>query len=569
MPSSRFSSSSLCAAVSLVIVLASVVRIVATYPHTAQAFDEPCHVSAGIEFLDRGTYTLDAVHPPLARIAIATPLYVAGERYPQLPPNDPASSNYNVVGNHILYDSGHLLRNLTLARLGVLPFFMLGALIVYLWTKQIAGDIPALIAVFLYVTTPTVLAFSSIAYTDIVAASTQLAAMFIFSLWLETPDRVRTIWLGLAIGMAFLAKLTSLLFLPAAAIAIVLVWFAGNRHQGARQNFAFGKLLAAGALAAVLVWAGYGFSFRPLHEATGITAASMPSFQHFPGPVRNVARSLVLRDPRLPAPELLHGIALAWSLNGTPAQSYLLGHIKYGGWWYFYLVALGVKLPLPLLVLFVVSIVLLIKYERDAKIFFPLAALAAILLITTRVNYQVGVRHILVAFPLIAMVAALGVRTMLEQFRWRSIAFALLAAFLGWQAVESARAQSDFLAYFNESAGSDPSKVLVTGCDLDCGQDLFRLADELHSRHITACTLAIWSSADIDRSNLPHNDPVDAAAHFHGCVALSARALRIGDVLHQTYGPDEFSALEHYRPTAIVGRTIRLYDIPSDEATRK
>ena len=72
-------------------------RIVLSYSHTAQAFDEPCHVAAGMEFLDRGTYILHAVHPTLARIAIALPLYLVGERYPVLPVEDPGSGNYNVV----------------------------------------------------------------------------------------------------------------------------------------------------------------------------------------------------------------------------------------------------------------------------------------------------------------------------------------------------------------------------------------------------------------------------------------------------------------------------------------
>jgi hypothetical protein len=114
-----------------VLALVAVIRIVSTYSLTAQAFDEPCHVAAAIELLDRHTYTLDPVHPPLARIAIGLPLYLAGERYPQLPPPDHGIT-YNDVGNAVLYGSGHYVRNLALARLGVLPFFLLATAIVFL-----------------------------------------------------------------------------------------------------------------------------------------------------------------------------------------------------------------------------------------------------------------------------------------------------------------------------------------------------------------------------------------------------------------------------------------------------
>jgi hypothetical protein len=549
----------LLAAFSTILVLIAAGRIVLSYSHTAQAFDEPCHVAAGMEFLDNGTYILDAVHPTLARIAIALPLYLAGERYPALPVEDPGSGNYNVVGNHVLYDSGHFHRNLILARLGVLPFFLLGAFVVYLWTRDIGGHLAAVIAVFLYTTTPTILAFSSIAYTDIVAAATQLTAMFTFCRWLQRPDLRRTIVLGFALGIAFLAKLTTVLFVPAATLAIAVVWYARERKKPSRVPFATVRLLAALALAAVVIWAGYRFSLRPLQEATGINPASMPSFQHFPRSLRATAQAVVLRNPRLPAPELLHGVALAWALDQSPSPSYLFGHLRSGGWWYFFLVGLGAKLPLPLLLLFAAAVVVLLRH-RETGALFPIVALGAVLLITFHVSYQVGIRHILIAVPLITIVAGLGIGSLLQRANWRSSAGMAVIVLLGWQAAESGSAQSDFLAYFNQLAGKDPSSVLVTGCDLDCGQDLFRLARELHARNTTECTLLVWSSADIARSDLPPNGS-DNSSDVHGCVALSSRAFRLGDVLHHSYGPGYFSWLNNYQPVAIVGRTIRLYEI--------
>jgi len=559
-------------AVSAIVVLIGAVRIVLSYAQTGQAFDEPCHVAAGMEFLAKGTYLLDPVHPTLARIAIALPLRLAGERYPDLAATDPDSHNYNVVGNHILYDSGHLLRNLVLARLGVLPFFLLGAFVVYLWTRELGDDLAATIAVFLYTTTPPILAFSSIAYTDIVAASTQLAAMFTFYRWLQRPDVGRTVWLGFTLGIALLAKLTTVLFVPTAALGIVAVWYFRERSRPSRISFATARMLAAVALAAVIVWAGYRFSMRPLQEATGITASSMPSFQNFPHAVRKSAQAVVLWNPRLPAPELLHGVALAWALNRLGSASYLLGQIKSGGWWYFYLLALGVKLPLPMLLMFGAAIFALLKY-KETSMLFPLAALGAVLLITLHVSYQVGMRHILVAVLLITIVSGLGIGTLVRRTNGLAVAGIAIVALLVWQAGESAAAQSDFLAYFNEFAGKDPSYVLVTGCDLDCGQDLFRLARELHARNTSQCTLLVWSSADITRSNLPVNEMENPALEnstaLHGCVALSSRAFRLGDVFHHSYGPGYFSWLNNYQPVANVGRTIRLYEIPQRVGTQE
>src|SRR5438105_4119008 len=100
-----------------------------------------------------------------------------------------------------------------------------------------------------------------------------------------------------------------------------------------------------------LVWAGYGFSAAHLAEGMGLSVSSLPSFQHFPGPVRGLARRIVSADPLVPAPAFIKGVATAWSLNHTAPPSYLLGKIKNGGWWYFFLVSVGVKTPLAFLVL--------------------------------------------------------------------------------------------------------------------------------------------------------------------------------------------------------------------------
>ena len=563
-------------ALACAIVLVSVVRILASYGTTAQAFDEPCHVAAGIEFLDHGSYALDPVHPPLARIAIGLPLVLAGERYPQLPDTDPGRHDYNVVGNHILYDSGHFARNLVLARLGVLPFFVLGAWVVYRWAKYLSGNTGAIIAVFLFCTTPTVLAFSSIAYTDIVAAATQLAAMFCFARWLETPTRSRTLLMAVAFGLALLAKFTTLLYLPAACFVMAGVWIWKRRHTesfdwAARSR----KLLVVLAIALLIVWGGYRFSIRRLHEVTGITASNLPSFQHLPPPMRSPARRLVLYDPLLPAPELLNGLASAWFLNKVGTQSYLLEHKKTGGWWYFFFLALGVKTPLPLLFLFGVgSATLLARQNLIAMM--PLAALFGVLLITMRVSYQVGTRHVLVALPLAAVITGVGIAALVERLyrpwqlaanqpaqNWRfAWSVSLVVLLLGWQVSESLKAQPDFLAYFNQLAGKDPSAVLVMGCDLDCGEDLYRLASELHQRHVDHLTLAIWSSADITHYGLPDYQIADEAKPLQGWVALSSRASRIGDVLHQSVPTAYLAQLEKQTPVANIGKTIRLYHLP-------
>jgi hypothetical protein len=262
----------------------------------------------------------------------------------------------------------------------------------------------------------------------------------------------------------------------------------------------------------------------------------------------------------------MHGLAEAWVLNRAKSESYLLGQIRLGGWWYFFFDALLVKLPLPLLIAFVIGLISAVKFRRVDDLY-PLAALCGVLLVTSRVNYQVGTRHVLLCVLLITITAALGLGALLDR-EWRKpIAVSLLVLLLAWQVIESARAQTNLLAYFNEVAGPDPSKILVTGCDLDCGQDMYALSRELRSRGITRFTLAAWTSADMDSLGLPPFEVPVPGQRPSGWIAVSARAIRTGDVLHESLSPRSFDWLENYKPVTRVGKTIRLYYVDPNITT--
>src|SRR5438270_10797597 len=70
------------AVVAIAAVLFATVRIVATYPVFSHTTDEPAHIAAGMEWLQRGTYTWEPQHPPLARVAAARGPYLLGRRSP-------------------------------------------------------------------------------------------------------------------------------------------------------------------------------------------------------------------------------------------------------------------------------------------------------------------------------------------------------------------------------------------------------------------------------------------------------------------------------------------------------
>jgi hypothetical protein len=579
------------AAVAAIFVVIAIVRIVSSYSHTAQASDEPLHVGASVELVDKGTYTLDPVHPPLSRFAMGVPLYFAGARYPDLA--EPDASDVNVVGNVILNQSGGYLRTLTIARLGVLPFFVLACAVVFLWAYTKYGGLAGVSAVALFSTVPIVLAFSSIAYTDMAAASTQALACWRIAVWLDRRDLGSTLWMGLGVGLALLAKETSCLFLPACFVSLVsLQWVvgriektpqAGSDSESTKRSYKKTVLdiAAAAVVVCAVVWAGYGFSMGPLKESLQVSPDSPISLHHFPGPVAKIASEVMKDDPLVPAPALLTGMRTAWFLNQGRPASYLLGHIKHGGWWYFFLLGVGVKSPIPFLLLAIAGLVCIGKFAKEGRwtALAPAACAFAILLVTMPANYDEGVRQVLAVFPLLAIVAGCGCSYLwhlqghlqehlqghLQEGRWGWGRVALVVLLL-WQVVSTVRAGHDTIAYFNELAGSDPSRVLVSGCDFDCGQDLFALVHELRARHVTHANFALWTSADLRAMGLPEFDIPEPYQPVTGWFAISLRAWRLGDFrrrpFHEQYPPDAFDWLDQYQPVARVGKTILLYHIP-------
>ncbi len=553
--------------------LIAIGRIVFTYRVTSVAWDEPCHIAAGVEFIDKGTYTLGPIHPPLSRVAIGLPVYLAGGRIPKFSDENLMHHDYYEVGARIIYDGGHYDRNLTLARLGVLPFFIVTTVLVFWWTRSLFGRLAALAAAVLFTTTPTILAFAGLAYTDMTTACTQFAALIAFAAWLRKPTRGRTVLFAVALGLALLSKMTTLLYLPACMAGILVCkWVVGRRQESfeeksARRGSKFQWLARIGVVAAivlVIMWGGYRFSIGHVQEDMGLSPQSMPSFQHFPGPVRSLARRAVIEDWAVPAPAFIKGFSIAWLLNDLRGPSSMLGTTANGGPWYFYFVALAVKAPLALLVLWVAGMCSLHAAirRREWMPLVPAVAVLMALIAATVVQYKEGVRHILVVFPLLAVVAGQGAAFLWKlPGRWPVLGRTAVLGLIAWQCVSSIAAGRDFISYFNALAGSDPSKIYITGCDLDCGQDVFRLAEEVRKRNITVLNIALWSSADIYQMGLPKLEILEPYRPVTGWVAISIRSLRFAHVFHKSYPPDSFSWLNQYKPVQLVGRSIFLYYI--------
>jgi hypothetical protein len=249
-------------------------------------------------------------------------------------------------------------------------------------------------------------------------------------------------------------------------------------------------------------------------------------------------------------------LAVEWH-NQHGHLSYLLGRTDLDGWWYFYPVALAVKTPLPLLLLGLGGLGMLAWRgwrARDIYTIAPPACFLSILVFCCLYSHiNIGVRHVLIAYPLLAIGAGHALHQAWRH--WRApLARVALAALLAWQLATLVFAYPDYLAYFNAFAGDHPERILVDS-DLDWGgQDLRRLEQVLARRGVRQLWLGYKGTADLAREPLPPFTPLKPGQPVSGWVAITMLTLQ--------ENPAGYGWLLRYPPVQRVGRSFNLYYIP-------
>ena len=541
-----------------------VVRIISTYHVFSQTTDEPAHVATGMEWLQWGTYTFEPLHPPLARVAVAIGPYLSGLRL-----ND--HQNLWIEGNELLLARGRYLHDLSLARSGVLPFFFLATLLVWYWARVRYGEGPALVAAFLFTTSPVILAHSGLATTDMALTATLTAALLTYVNFLENPTYPRSVIFAVAAALAVLSKFSALVFLPACGFTLLLTrWLAGQykKESGLAASLAsWGRAVALAAVVMfVIVWAGYRFSVSSVTDAASRPHYTIDQLVGTKGILHNVAYAAA-EHSFIPATAFFRGLAKLRFKESTGHKSYLLGHVRQTGWWYFFPVALAVKSTIPFLIFAGLGIFYLAKSARlqgaNWIALAPVVAALTILLVCLPSHINIGVRHILPIYPLLAIIGGVGACRFWTSARQTYAGPVMILTLLAWQLISSVRAHPDYVAYFNQFAGSHPEHILIDS-DLDWGQDLLRLSMALQQRHIDEISIAYAGSSklDLSRFGLPPFQVLVPHEPVTGWIAISLLPLKIG-------GPglpdDSFSWLDAYKPVALVGRSIRLYYVPQPD----
>jgi hypothetical protein len=549
----------------IALILVAVLRIVGTYGVLNNTVDEPLHIAAGMEWLDHGTYEYEAMHPPLRAVFAIGPRLLGGHYH--------GAPDLMKEGNRILYDDGEYWRMLTSARVAALPFLALTAVLVFVWARRVAGPLAGLFAVLAYTTLPLALAHAGFATTDTLLAATLTCVLLAWGRWLARPAYARAALLGAAIAVSMYAKLSTLLFVGVIVAVTGALWLLhapGTARAQAPDRFAarLGRAAGAAALAALalvlVLWAAYRFTLEPALAAAGRPHLRVDALVGAAGLLHDIAYAVV--ELPIPARNMLLGLVELTQLNDVIPASYFHGRPIEAGAVAFFPVGILIKTPIAFLLLMAAGTVLLLR--RALRSDEPLALLPAVapLLIVAAClpsHINLGMRHVLGAFPLLAVCAGTAAAWLWQSWpaaaAWQRVAGrGAVVLLFGWQLLAGIRAHPDYLAYFNECCAANPQRWLVNS-DLDWGQDLQRLALELRRRGVEHVHIAYFGTADIERHGLPPHDALVPYRPVQGWVAISEFRVALG-AWEPPY--DQYGWLRDYQPVARVGSSIRLYNIP-------
>jgi hypothetical protein len=479
--------------------------------------DEIYDVPSGLAHWQTGNLSLDRVNRPLPRMLAVLPMMMASPKadYHRLRDHPGVREEYLVGPDFVTANGARSLDLFRLGRLSGVAWSLIGCWLVYRWAKELYGEAGGCIGLAMWCFEPSVLAFAPTVIPDVPATVAALAATYVFWHFLRRRTWPLAFWSGLLLGVAQLTKYT---LLTLYVIWPILWWL--RRHSkppaprpGRGDAAEVRKLLLIAGVSLLMINLGYGLKgcLRPMGEFefvsrtfAGEPPAGMTIFDH--GLTGNRFRNTWLATLLVPLPrDYVGGIDMQRRDFEGRFRSYLAGEWRGRGWWYYYLYALAVKVPLGIWALAICGFVLAgtrpffrATWTDDAALLVTGGGILAFVSSQTGFNHHM--RYILPIFPFVFISAG-----KLGAFWSTPVCLphaakvrVLVIVLLFWAGAASLSVYPHSMSYFNELAGGPMrghDHLLYS--NIDWGQDLLFLKDWI-AKHPEARPLGLAYCNDLD-----------------------------------------------------------------------
>jgi hypothetical protein len=557
--------------------------------------DEGAHVLSGLEAWQAGRNDLYPVNPPLVKLLASLGVLTL---HPALPAN--LQSAVSLEDQLIRANPGRLEELTARGRYPIVALSLIGGWVVFSWSRRLFGAAAGLVGLTLWAFCPNILCWSGTATVDLGATVFGLIAVYALWCYSRRPCFLNACVVGWTLGLAVLSKFTLLVLYPIFFALWFLAWWQKPTPERASKTlthwFQFGLAML---LSAIVVNGGYGFEGSGTRLGAFEFQSLALTHSHDGTRINRFRETCVERLP-VPLPEwFVRGLDIQKCRAEQLGPGYLGGQWRQGGWWYFYLYVLAVKVPLGTWLLAGLCLFLILlssgyraSFNDECMLFLPAAAI--VFLISTQMrDVYASIRYILPALPFVfiwlsragalmeELWEAIRGRTARLMAR-RSVGLAcgvgFLCSCLAWNVSEALWVHPHYLSYFNELAGGPESgwKHLLES-NMDWGQDL-RFLKRWLDEHPEArrIRLAYYGGVDphlvgLDYISVPRRSsalkPLRPGWYAVSVNLLCGAGLPLYDedgrlILTQ---PGELTYFQSYKPVAKAGYSIFIYHLTSED----
>ena len=173
-------------------------------PKLSATVDEVAHLPAGYTYWATRDFRMNPEHPPLAKLVAALPLLALKPKLDLTWPEWSAATEA-IFGYGFLY-TNNADRLLFWGRLPMTLIAVLGALVVFLWAREMFGPAPGLFALGLCAFSPNLLAHGMLVTTDVPLAVFGTLALYLVWKHRKQQSVIMSAGAGLATGAAMACK---------------------------------------------------------------------------------------------------------------------------------------------------------------------------------------------------------------------------------------------------------------------------------------------------------------------------------------------------------------------------
>ncbi|MBI5049222.1 MAG: glycosyltransferase family 39 protein [Deltaproteobacteria bacterium] len=550
----------------------------------SNTWDESGHLLSGYAYVKSRIDYLEPSHPVLGRLIPALPLLFFDLRF------EPGKVNaQNAPGSDFYpYSLKFLFENNTdgkklffYSRVFMIALGIILGIHIFIWAKMLYGNKGGLLALFFYALCPNILAHSGLVTTDFPLTVFFFISLFYLYLLTDKITILRAVLAGISLGLALTAKYSALLLsLPyMAAFLYIFLKKDINISNGLsiyKKNILIPAVFVLILLTSYLtIWSVYGFDYRSdILAAKPENEIGRTVFIWEGNKTQSAMLNTILDGSRrfhLLPESYIYGLYRFLSRADEGHAAFLMGEYSGHGWWYYFLMAFLIKTPIPVLYLFLGSLLFLVRYKNKAStVIFLILPVILLFFVSTRQHINIGLRHILPIYPLIYVL--IGSLTNINISRKR-LASIILALAMIWSVWTSINIYPYYLAYFNEFIGGPKNgyKYLVDS-NLDWGQDLPGLKEYMDSNSIKKIKLSYFGFSDpayydinyeyLPSYSIPNPNIKNYNVPLEGYFAISAT------MLQGVYLPDRdyYKLFREIEPVGMIGYSIFIYKF--DEAKK-